>query len=125
MCVCGILLLKPCPRLFSVLLQNDMYDRLDLTINPYIEKKLDFVMECADDLSQEQSKYNYYLRNAARLESQKQAFLAKRVRGASRPPQHCPGRVGEVADVISCVACSTRRTSCCGWRVRSRCRTTT
>lgn len=56
-----------------------MYDRLDLTINPYIEKKLDFVMQCADDLTQEQSKLNYYLRNVARQEMQKQQYLAKRV----------------------------------------------
>lgn len=52
-----------------------------MTINPYIEKKLEFVMDCADELTQEQTKYIYHMRNNARQEQQKQQFLAKRVCG--------------------------------------------
>lgn len=41
-------------------------DRLDLSTNPYLEKHLEFLSTWVDDLSAEQSKYQYYMRNLAR-----------------------------------------------------------
>eukprot|EP01134_Creolimax_fragrantissima_P005160 CFRG5160T1 len=47
----------------------DMHDRLDLTIDPYLEKELEFMLECADELSTEQGKYMFALRKDAQYQS--------------------------------------------------------
>ncbi|GAB2278233.1 Eukaryotic translation initiation factor 3 subunit H [Dionaea muscipula] len=53
-------------------------DRLQLSTKPYMERNLEFLMECMDDLSQEQQKFQYHYRNVARQQTQQQAWLQKR-----------------------------------------------
>eukprot|EP00160_Parvularia_atlantis_P016200 Unigene5015_Nuclearia_a/m.15379 Unigene5015_Nuclearia_a/g.15379 ORF Unigene5015_Nuclearia_a/g.15379 Unigene5015_Nuclearia_a/m.15379 type:complete len:338 (-) Unigene5015_Nuclearia_a:32-1045(-) len=54
------------------------FDHLELTNEPYIEKNLEFMIECVEEISQEQTKYQYYQRNVARLQQQLQLALQKR-----------------------------------------------
>eukprot|EP00246_Nothoceros_aenigmaticus_P003895 TRINITY_DN15123_c0_g1_i1.p1 TRINITY_DN15123_c0_g1~~TRINITY_DN15123_c0_g1_i1.p1 ORF type:complete len:351 (+),score=61.13 TRINITY_DN15123_c0_g1_i1:26-1054(+) len=54
------------------------FDRLVLSTNPFVEKNLEFLIECMDDLSMEQQKFQYYYRNVSRQQSQQQAWLQKR-----------------------------------------------
>lgn len=54
------------------------YDRLVLSTNPFMEKNLEFLIDCMDDLSMEQQKFQYYYRNLSRQQSQQQAWLQKR-----------------------------------------------
>ena len=42
------------------------FDRLDLSSNPFLEKNLEFLCECVDDLAAEQSKFQYYQRQVQR-----------------------------------------------------------
>lgn len=42
------------------------FDRLDLSTNPYLEKHLEFMCTWVDDLSAEQSKFQYYMRGLTR-----------------------------------------------------------
>ncbi|MCO5570098.1 hypothetical protein L7F22_023814 [Adiantum nelumboides] len=57
--------------------QSD-FDRLVLSTNPFIEKNLEFLIECMDDLSMEQQRFQYYYRNLSRQQAQQQAWLQKR-----------------------------------------------
>ncbi|GAB2237398.1 hypothetical protein Droror1_Dr00015300 [Drosera rotundifolia] len=59
------------------LAQGDL-DRLQLSTKPYMERNLEFLMECMDDVSQEQQKFQYHYRNVARQQTQQQAWLQKR-----------------------------------------------
>uniref|UniRef100_A0A0C9RGM9 Eukaryotic translation initiation factor 3 subunit H n=1 Tax=Wollemia nobilis TaxID=56998 RepID=A0A0C9RGM9_9CONI len=61
----------------SPVTQGD-YDKLVLSTNPFIEKNLEFLIECMDDLSGEQQRFQYYYRNLQRQQSQQQAWLQKR-----------------------------------------------
>lgn len=54
------------------------FDRLVLSTNPFMEKNLEFLIECMDDLSMEQQKFQYYYRNLSRQQAQQQAWLQKR-----------------------------------------------
>ncbi|XP_031477765.1 eukaryotic translation initiation factor 3 subunit H-like [Nymphaea colorata] len=54
------------------------YDRLSLSTNPFMERNLEFLIECMDDLSMEQQKFQFYYRNVSRQQSQQQAWLQKR-----------------------------------------------
>ncbi|EFJ10502.1 hypothetical protein SELMODRAFT_271999 [Selaginella moellendorffii] len=54
------------------------FDRLVLSTNPFMEKNLEFLIECMDDLSMEQQKFQFYYRNLARQQTQQQAWLQKR-----------------------------------------------
>eukprot|EP00124_Ichthyophonus_hoferi_P003826 Ihof_evm3s361 gene=Ihof_evmTU3s361 len=56
----------------------DTYDRMDLAVHPYLEKNLEFLIECGDELNQEQSKYQFYLRNVSRQQQQQQQFMQRR-----------------------------------------------
>jgi len=47
------------------------FDRLDLSTNPFLEKNLEFLIECIDDLSAEQNKYQYYQKNLHRATQKK------------------------------------------------------
>jgi len=47
------------------------FDRLDLSTNPFLEKNLEFLIECIDDLSTEQNKYQYYQKNLQKQANQK------------------------------------------------------
>lgn len=54
------------------------FDRLVLSTNPYLEKNLEFLSECLDDLQVEQQKISFYNRNAARQQQQQAQWLQKR-----------------------------------------------
>jgi len=54
------------------------FERLNLSTNPFLEKNLEFLIECLDDLGAEQSKLQYHQRNVHKLEANKAAWLAKR-----------------------------------------------
>jgi translation initiation factor 3 subunit H len=54
------------------------FDRLVLSTNPYLEKNLEFLSECIDDLQQEQQKISFFNRNAARQQQQQAQWLQKR-----------------------------------------------
>jgi len=51
------------------------FERLNLSSNPFLEKNLEFINECLDDLSTEQTKYQLYLRNVQR---QMHAYMQKK-----------------------------------------------
>lgn len=61
----------------SVANQGD-YDRLNLGVAPFLEKNLESLLECVDDLVSEQQKVSLYHRNSARMEQQKAIWLQKR-----------------------------------------------
>ncbi|XP_068666745.1 eukaryotic translation initiation factor 3 subunit H-like [Aristolochia californica] len=54
------------------------YDRLQLSTDPFMERNVEFLTECMDDLSFEQQKFQYYYRNLSRQQAQQQAWLQKR-----------------------------------------------
>ena len=56
------------------------FDRLDLGSSGFLEKSLEFMIECADDLAQEQNKMQVYQRNVMRQEQVRQSFIQNRVR---------------------------------------------
>jgi translation initiation factor 3 subunit H len=58
-------------------LQDDL-DRLDLSAAPFLEKNLEFLAECLDDLYMEQQKWNMYERNMHRQKQQQLMWLDKR-----------------------------------------------
>ncbi|KAA3454681.1 eukaryotic translation initiation factor 3 subunit H-like isoform X1 [Gossypium australe] len=49
------------------------YDRLQLSSNPYMERNMEFLIECMDDLS-----FQFYYRSLSRQQAQQQAWLQKR-----------------------------------------------
>ena len=55
------------------------FERLNLSTNPYLEKNLEFLTDCLDDLSQEQNKFQVYQKNLQRQQSQIQAHIQKKV----------------------------------------------
>lgn len=59
------------------ILQAD-FDRLVLSTNPYLEKNLEFLTECLDDLQAEQQKLSFFNRNQARQAQQQAQWLQKR-----------------------------------------------
>ncbi|KAK4387970.1 Eukaryotic translation initiation factor 3 subunit H [Sesamum angolense] len=54
------------------------YDRLQLSTSPFLERNVEFLIECMDDLSMEQQKFQFYYRNLSRQQAQQQAWLQKR-----------------------------------------------
>jgi len=54
------------------------FERLNLSTNPFLEKNLEFLTDCLDDLSQEQNKFQVYQKNLQRQQSQIQAHIQKR-----------------------------------------------
>mmetsp|Transcript_8380 Transcript_8380/g.9749 ORF Transcript_8380/g.9749 Transcript_8380/m.9749 type:complete len:345 (-) Transcript_8380:300-1334(-) len=54
------------------------FDRLTLSTNPYLEKNLEFLIECLDDLASEQQRAVYYARSVARQQQQQAQWLQKR-----------------------------------------------
>nr|GEU95031.1 eukaryotic translation initiation factor 3 subunit H [Tanacetum cinerariifolium] len=61
----------------SPVTQSD-YDRLQLSTNPFMERNMEFLIECMDDLSIEQQKFQFYYRNLSRQQAQQQTWLQKR-----------------------------------------------
>jgi len=60
--------------------QPSNFDRLELTNEPYVEKNLEFMIECVEDINQEQTKYIFYQRNVQRQQQQLQLAIQKRVK---------------------------------------------
>ncbi|KAF9971816.1 hypothetical protein BGZ73_005146 [Actinomortierella ambigua] len=54
------------------------YDMLDLSMDPYIERNLEQVMDAIDDHTQEQGNYAYWQRSVERENKKKAAYLANR-----------------------------------------------
>eukprot|EP00897_Mesotaenium_endlicherianum_P010482 jgi/Mesen1/9462/ME000627S08836 len=54
------------------------YDRLVLSTNPFLEKNLEFLIECMDDLGMENQKFHHYYRQVSRQQAQQAAWLQKR-----------------------------------------------
>jgi len=54
------------------------FERLNLSTNPFLEKNLEFLTDCLDDLASEQSKFQYYQKNLQRQQSQIAAHLQKK-----------------------------------------------
>ncbi|KAF2300570.1 hypothetical protein GH714_014069 [Hevea brasiliensis] len=54
------------------------YDRLQLSTSPFMERNVEFLIECMDELSMEQQKFQFYYRNLSRQQAQQQAWLQKR-----------------------------------------------
>jgi translation initiation factor 3 subunit H len=53
------------------------FERLNLSTNPFLEKTLEFLTECLDDLATEQNKYQYYQKNLQRQHN----YLKKKAEG--------------------------------------------
>jgi len=62
-------------------------DRPQLTNDPFLEKNLEFMIECTDEFSNEQYTYQSYQRQLIKQQQQQQLYLAKRVRVPFPPPQ--------------------------------------
>lgn len=56
------------------------FDVLDLELDPFMQKNLEYLLECSDVQQQELNNYQYWQRSVAREQSKMQAWLAKRVR---------------------------------------------
>jgi translation initiation factor 3 subunit H len=54
------------------------FDKLDLSTNPFLERNLEFLIECLDDLGVEQNKFQYHQRSVQRQQAQQAAWLQKR-----------------------------------------------
>lgn len=54
------------------------FDRLELSGTAYVEKHVEYVIDCLDDLSAEQGKFQYYQRNLQRQQAQQAALIQKR-----------------------------------------------
>ncbi|KAE9604960.1 hypothetical protein Lal_00036810 [Lupinus albus] len=54
------------------------YDRLQLSTSSLMERNMEFLIECMDDLSVEQQKFQFYYRSLSRQQAQQQAWLQKR-----------------------------------------------
>merc|ERR1712224_505354 len=54
------------------------FESLDLENQSFLEKNVSFLLECLDDLTTEQSKMQYYERQAIRQQMQQKSFEEKR-----------------------------------------------
>jgi len=61
----------------DVSIESD-FERLNLSTNPFLEKNLEFLIECLDDLGVEQNKFQYHQRSVQRQQAQQSAWLQKR-----------------------------------------------
>merc|ERR1712188_181763 len=58
--------------------KNVQFESLDLENQTFLEKNVSFLLECLDDLTQEQQKLQYYERQAIRQQQQQKNFVEKR-----------------------------------------------
>ena len=58
--------------------------REQLTNDPFLEKNLEFMIECTDEFSTEQYSFQQYQRQLVKQQQQQQLYLAKRVRRRAR-----------------------------------------
>lgn len=54
------------------------FDRFNVSTNPFLEKNLEFLVECMDDLSYEAQRVNQHQRNLQRLQVQQAQWIQKR-----------------------------------------------
>jgi len=54
------------------------FEKLNLSTNPFLEKNLEFLIECLDDLGVEQNKFQYHQRSVQRQQAQQAAWVQKR-----------------------------------------------
>mmetsp|Transcript_2633 Transcript_2633/g.3360 ORF Transcript_2633/g.3360 Transcript_2633/m.3360 type:complete len:334 (+) Transcript_2633:1-1002(+) len=54
------------------------FDRLDLSVRPYLEKNLAFLCSWVDDLAAEHQKFQHYSRSVSKQKQEKLRWLAKR-----------------------------------------------
>ncbi|KAI8364778.1 uncharacterized protein BYT42DRAFT_541425 [Radiomyces spectabilis] len=54
------------------------FDVLDLELDPFMQKNLEYLLECSDVQQQEQNNYQYWQRSVAREQAKMQAWLTKR-----------------------------------------------
>jgi len=62
--------------------RRETIGRLDLSTVPFLEKNMEMLLECVDDLNKEQSQYAYHQRNASR--QQQQLLQKMRMENAQR-----------------------------------------
>lgn len=55
------------------------FDTLELSLDPYIEKNLEFLLEAVEEHTQEQNTYTFWQRNVGREQAKMQSALQKRV----------------------------------------------
>jgi len=58
--------------------QQGDFDQLGLSMAPFLEKNLEFLNECMDDLASESQKVAYHVRSVARQQAQQAAWITKR-----------------------------------------------
>lgn len=66
--------------------------REQLTNDPFLEKNLEFMIECTDEFASEQYSFQQYQRQLVKQQQQQQLYLAKRVCGrawAASRVRHC------------------------------------
>lgn len=73
----GELTRAPASAAAAGVVQADL-DRLSMSVNPFLEKSLEFLSECMDDLAAEQQKVAFYQRNLSRQQLQQAQWLQKR-----------------------------------------------
>lgn len=54
------------------------YDQLSLSTHPFLEKNVEFLNECMDDLASESQKAAYHVRSVARQQAQQAQWVQKR-----------------------------------------------
>ncbi|KAG0170233.1 hypothetical protein DFQ28_005049 [Apophysomyces sp. BC1034] len=54
------------------------FDVLDLELDPFMQKNLEYLLDCSDMQQQEQNSYQYWQKSVAREQSKMQAWLTKR-----------------------------------------------
>lgn len=69
----------------SKMISNCDFERLDLSTNPFLEKNLEYLCEWVDDLAQEQNKFQYYARAAARQKWKKRQENEERRQAGEAP----------------------------------------
>jgi translation initiation factor 3 subunit H len=55
------------------------FELLDLSSNSYLEKNMEFLIDCLDELGTEQNKFQFYNRAVMRQQQQQAQWLQKRV----------------------------------------------
>jgi len=63
------------------------FERLNLSTNPFLEKNLEFLTDCLDDLSVEQGKFQMYQKALQRQQTQMQAYLQKKKAEGEEPEE--------------------------------------
>jgi len=54
------------------------FGRLELHTNPFLEKQMQFLIECTDDMGQESAKLQHYERNLGRQKAAQAQYLVKK-----------------------------------------------